>query len=38
VLVLDHGRLVQDGHHDDLLREAGPYRMLYDAWVSATTA
>jgi ATP-binding cassette subfamily B protein len=37
VLVLDHGRLVQDGHHDDLIGEDGPYRTLYDAWVSATT-
>jgi putative ABC transport system ATP-binding protein len=37
VLVLDHGRLVQDGHHDELLAEDGPYRTLYDAWVSATT-
>jgi ATP-binding cassette subfamily B protein len=37
VLVLDHGRLVQDGHHDDLVGEDGPYRTLYEAWVSATT-
>jgi ATP-binding cassette subfamily B protein len=37
VLVLDHGHLVQDGHHDDLLTQDGPYRTLYDAWVSATT-
>jgi len=37
VLVLDHGHLVQDGHHDDLVAHDGPYRTLYDAWVSATT-
>ena len=37
VLVLDHGRLVEDGHHDDLVERGGPYRSLYDAWVSATT-
>jgi len=37
VLVLDHGHLVQDGHHDVLVAQDGPYRMLYDAWVSATT-
>lgn len=37
VLVLDHGRLVQDGHHDALIAVDGPYRRLYDAWVSATT-
>ncbi len=37
VLVLDHGRLVEDGHHDDLITAAGPYARLFDAWLSATT-
>ncbi len=37
VLVLEHGRLVQDGRHDELIEVDGPYRRLYDAWVSATT-
>jgi ATP-binding cassette, subfamily B, bacterial len=37
VLVLDHGRLVQDGHHADLVAQDGPYRKLYEAWVSATS-
>ncbi len=37
VLVLDGGRLVEDGHHDDLVRAGGTYSRLYDAWLSATT-
>jgi ATP-binding cassette subfamily B protein len=37
VLVLEHGRLVEDGHHDELIASDGPYRRLYDAWVSATS-
>ncbi len=37
VLVLEHGRLVEDGHHDVLITHDGPYRRLYDAWVSATS-
>lgn len=30
VLVLDHGRIVERGTHEELLREAGPYREIYD--------
>jgi ATP-binding cassette subfamily B protein len=38
VVVLEHGRIVQDGHHNALLDErGGAYRRLYDAWVAATT-
>ena len=37
VLVLEHGRLVEDGHHDELITNDGPYRRLYDAWVSSTS-
>jgi ATP-binding cassette, subfamily B, bacterial len=37
VLVLEHGRLVEDGHHDELIASNGPYRRLYDAWVSSTS-
>lgn len=35
VLVLDAGRLVQDGHHDDLLTQDGPYAGLVAAWQHA---
>jgi putative ABC transport system ATP-binding protein len=37
VLVLEAGRLVEDGHHDDLVNAGGTYARLYDAWLSATT-
>jgi ATP-binding cassette subfamily B protein len=37
VLVLDHGRLVEDGHHDELVAAGGAYSRLYDAWLAATT-
>jgi ATP-binding cassette subfamily B protein len=30
VLVLEDGRLVQQGHHGDLLAQPGPYRRLWD--------
>ncbi|HEY63453.1 MAG TPA: ABC transporter ATP-binding protein [Caldilineae bacterium] len=30
ILVLDHGRIVQRGTHEELLREPGPYREIYD--------
>lgn len=36
VLVLDHGRLVEDGTHLDLVKSAGVYADLYAAWVTAT--
>ena len=37
VLVLDHGRLVEDGHHAELLAAEGAYARMYDAWLAATT-
>jgi ATP-binding cassette, subfamily B, bacterial len=37
VLVLDHGVLMEDGHHDELIRAGGTYGRLYDAWLAATT-
>jgi ATP-binding cassette subfamily B protein len=30
ILVLEEGRLVQEGHHRDLLKVAGPYRRLWE--------
>ena len=38
VLVLDDGRLVQDGSHTELVAIDGRYADLYDAWMAATTA
>lgn len=37
VLVLDHGELVEDGPHAELVTGDGPYRRLYDAWLAATS-
>lgn len=37
VLVLENGRLVQDGPHVDLVAERGVYARLYESWVSATS-
>jgi putative ABC transport system ATP-binding protein len=38
VLVLDHGRLVQDGSHNDLVQQEGAYARMYEAWVASTSA
>jgi ABC-type multidrug transport system fused ATPase/permease subunit len=38
VLVLDGGRLVQDGPHAQLVTEDGRYARLYEAWMAATSA
>jgi ATP-binding cassette subfamily B protein len=37
VLVLEGGRLVEDGHHDELVQAGGTYQRLFDAWLSATS-
>lgn len=36
VLVLEGGRLVEDGHHDQLVHAGGTYQRLFEAWLSAT--
>jgi subfamily B ATP-binding cassette protein MsbA len=36
ILVLDEGRIVQDGTHDDLMLEGGLYRSLYEAQFHGT--
>jgi ABC-type multidrug transport system fused ATPase/permease subunit len=38
VLVLEHGRLVQDGSHAELVSVPGAYSRMYDAWVASTTS
>jgi putative ABC transport system ATP-binding protein len=37
VLVLDRGRLVEDGPHTELVQRGGVYARLYEAWVAATS-
>ena len=32
IVVLEQGRLVEQGSHDELVRAAGPYAHLYGAW------
>jgi putative ABC transport system ATP-binding protein len=36
VLVIEEGRLVEDGSHSGLIRRNGHYSKLYDAWIQAT--
>ena len=37
VLVLEDGRLVEQGHHAELVERGGPYSRLHDSWVAATS-
>jgi len=38
VLVLDHGHLVEDGTHTELLAAGGVYARMFDAWIAATAS
>lgn len=36
VLVVDAGRIVESGHHDELLQARGRYFSMYESWVAQT--
>jgi len=38
VLVLEHGRLVEDGTHAELLAAGGAYSRMYESWIAATAS
>jgi putative ABC transport system ATP-binding protein len=38
VMVLERGRLVEDGPHAELLSAGGAYSRMYEAWISATAS
>jgi ABC-type multidrug transport system fused ATPase/permease subunit len=38
VLVLDHGSLVEDGSHAELVQAGGVYSRMFEAWVASTSA
>lgn len=38
VLVLEHGKLVEDGSHSELLAREGVYARMYGAWVASTSS
>ena len=38
VLVLEHGRLVEDGAHAELWAAGGAYSRMYEAWIAATAS
>lgn len=37
VVVLDHGRIVEDGSHRDLAAAGGAYSKMFEAWIVATS-
>jgi ATP-binding cassette subfamily B protein len=38
VLVFDHGVLVEDGHHEDLVARRGVYAAMYAAWLESSAS
>jgi len=36
ILVMEDGRIIEDGNHEKLLSEHGRYASLYEAWVAST--
>ena len=38
VLVFDAGRIVERGHHDQLVARGGTYARMYDSWIGNTRA
>ena len=38
VMVLEHGRLVEDGPHNELVMAGGAYSRMFDAWIASTAS
>jgi len=32
IIVLDHGRIIEEGHHEQLLQAGGHYALLYNTY------